>query len=141
MFFSYTRCYTCFHTYKKYLYLLCCQEKEIINKKKNLFLAKFGLFFKNKNNYTLDLKGLCFIYLFIYFHFLSFIYLFVVVLGGGSGGGGFLLLLFSDLFFFSILFCFTSFIFFFFFFFFFFLSWIFMPFSLINIKVAIFSNQ
>ena len=26
--FSYTRCYTCFHTYKKYLYLSCCQEKE-----------------------------------------------------------------------------------------------------------------
>ena len=26
--FSYIRCYTCFHTYKKYLYLLCCQEKE-----------------------------------------------------------------------------------------------------------------
>ena len=28
VFFSYTRCYTCFHTYKKYLYLLCCQEKK-----------------------------------------------------------------------------------------------------------------
>ena len=40
--FSYTRCYTCFHTYKKYLYLLCCQEKEKNNLKKKKKKKKVG---------------------------------------------------------------------------------------------------